>query len=90
MTFAFLGRLTFVFAPAVLGVVLVYIGFFLSPLWPAQDMPPELAARYARDFELSEPILKAGFAIGFFGLVWMVVAVFLMWRHGSIRGPSKT
>jgi hypothetical protein len=89
MTLGPLGRAVVLFAPALLGLSVVFVGFSLSPLWPAQDMPPELAARYARDFAISEPILKAGFALTLSGFVWMVAVLALTWRERAFLRHDK-
>jgi hypothetical protein len=52
----------------IVGLALVFAGFSVDPLWPAQDAPPELARREAEAALLAGWIYTAG-ALALLGAV---------------------
>lgn len=65
-------------APLLLGVLIVIVGFFFfDPLWPAQDMPPDLAERYRRASARAGEIYRFGGWTCIAGLAWFAaVSIF--------------
>jgi hypothetical protein len=53
------------------GSVVLFLGFAVDPLWPAQDMPPEMAGRYAEEAAAADAVYKAGAGIMTLGLLWL-------------------
>jgi len=66
--------------PLALGLGLFVVGFlWFDPLWPAQDMPPDVALRYRREVERSRAVYALARWITLSGLAWFVGAV--VWRR---------
>jgi predicted lysophospholipase L1 biosynthesis ABC-type transport system permease subunit len=53
------------------GFVALFLGFATDPLWPAQDMPPALARRYAEEAVAAGRIYTAGVALLVLGVLWL-------------------
>lgn len=61
------------FAPWLLllaGGAAIFAGFAVDPLWPAQDMPPDLARRYAEEAAAASRIYRAGAILLASGGLW--------------------
>uniref|UniRef100_UPI0013D95235 hypothetical protein n=1 Tax=Stenotrophomonas maltophilia TaxID=40324 RepID=UPI0013D95235 len=64
------------------------IGFiWFDPLWPAQDMPPAIAARYRQAAERSAEIYAMARWISLGGLAWFVGII--IWRRRSAGRASR-
>jgi len=62
------------FAPWLLllaGGAAIFAAFAMDPLWPAQDMPPELARRYAEEAAAAGRIYRAGWILLASGGLWL-------------------
>lgn len=55
------------------GGVVVFLGFGMDPLWPAQDAPPELARRHAAEAEVAGRMYVAGGGLLALGIFWLAL-----------------
>lgn len=55
------------------GGAAIVLGFGMDPLWPAQDMPSELARRHAAAAEAAGRIYMAGGILLLLGMAWLVL-----------------
>ena len=64
--------------PLALGLTILLVGFIaFDPLWPAQDMPPDLAERYRRASARAGEIYRFGGWTCIAGLAWFAaVSIF--------------
>ncbi|QCI63277.1 hypothetical protein [Phreatobacter stygius] len=65
--------------PLAVGLAIFAIGFiWFDPLWPAQDMPPDVALRYRRAVQRSGEIYAVARWTALAGLIWF--AGMALWR----------
>ena len=75
------------FLPCVLGLLGLVVVFASDPLWPAQDMTPQMWADYRRAHEevaLAHPVVGGLFALS---LPWLLLCG---WRHLRRRRSTPT
>lgn len=53
------------------GAVVMFLGFAMDPLWPAQDATPEMRGRYAEEILAADFVYGLGSAILALGVVWL-------------------
>nr|WP_314074993.1 hypothetical protein [uncultured Roseococcus sp.] len=61
----------------VAGGATMLIGFAMDPLWPAQDMPPELARRYAEEAAAAGRVYTVGGILLLLGILWLALRLAL-------------
>ncbi len=52
------------------GAVVMFLGFAMDPLWPAQDATPEMRGRHAEDALAAGVVYEIGIATLAVGVVW--------------------
>lgn len=68
--------------PLLLGIFIVIASFILfDPLWPAQDMPPDIAEKYYRDYEFSRYGYRLGLVFVALGVLWLTIRFWSLWKH---------
>lgn len=63
------------------GGAAMFLGFAMDPLWPAQDMPPALARRYAEEAAAADRVYTAGAALLLLGVLWLALRLLLRWTR---------
>lgn len=73
--------------PFALGLVGVLVVFAQDPLWPAQDMTPQMAVDYHRAQGQAAFGYQIALGIFVFGLLWLVVR---RWWRSRARRPTSS
>ena len=77
---SFLRKLSVATVPLIIGFVFAFAGFCQDPLWPAQDMPPDLTALYAARAAQALIYYQIGGTAIMVGIVGMLIIAIAFYR----------